>query len=900
MKGILNWFVFASMCLGIAALPTPLFSQDEDDGEPAIAASSVGESSKDSTEPKEVADPDEEPLKEMLGAPQTPDTKTEQAPAGSSRGASAPTSKASSSSASTPSNKGLGLAKSPLSGSTASKKPIAPVKASASAAADADDEPGKGAAAIPAGQELVNMEFPEMTDIQDIIKAVAVWTGKNVILDRNVTGKVQIISPKKVTKEEAYQAFLSALNILELTTVETGKVIKIMKVRNAIRDNLKTYMGANWSPRTDEIITQIIPLKYIDGKQLVTTLSRIVSSNSMIAYEPTNTLIVSDSGYKVRRILEIIELLDVQTQQPKVVMVPIKYSDAKGIADKVNQILQSAGQAPGKPGYRSFKILTDDRTNSVIIFGPPMTIADVKDLVKKFDVALEDPAAQATIHVRPLDYADSKKLAATLTALATSKNASAATRRPPTLSPPGRPGESSVADLGNDVKVTSDDATNSLLITGSKSAYNSLNSIIRKLDIRRAQVFIEVDMLDMNVQGNFEAGTSIFAGAAKSDGTGTKTIIGWQAGAMGALTAALATAANTPGGAASGTGATAVANAFTTSPLSVGILSGQSITLPGIGQVTPGALINLLKNDTNSRNLQSPNILTSNNEEAVITVGQKIFYKSSVVTPSGTVSNTPQKEDVDMTLTVKPNLSFSNYVTMNFQIDANKKTGDTPEGLPVIAKRKTKQTVVVKNGQTVVISGLIENSESETFQKIPLLGDIPILGWLFRNSRTENKRNNLVIFLTPHIVHGGEDLAAIYKQKLQERDDYFEQVFGKKGKQTAFYRSLRKPEDGLYRPTKTDELEEKRLKSTTDDLYKAMDLSSDEKDNGVERNLSPEERKKIEEEITVPVPMGGDSGGASSLSGGGGAIEPPPPVAVPEPIVDDEPPPPPPAPGTDN
>ncbi len=253
-----------------------------------------------------------------------------------------------------------------------------------------------------------------------------------------------------------------------------------------------------------------------------------------------------------------------------------------------------------------------------------------------------------------------------------------------------------------------------------------------------------------------------------------------------------------------------------------------------------------------------------------------------------------------MTLTVKPNLSFSNYVTMNFQIDANKKTGDTPEGLPVIAKRKTKQTVVVKNGQTVVISGLIENSESETFQKIPLLGDIPILGWLFRNSRTENKRNNLVIFLTPHIVHGGEDLAAIYKQKLQERDDYFEQVFGKKGKQTAFYRSLRKPEDGLYRPTKTDELEEKRLKSTTDDLYKAMDLSSDEKDNGVERNLSPEERKKIEEEITVPVPMGGDSGGASSLSGGGGAIEPPPPVAVPEPIVDDEPPPPPPAPGTDN
>ena len=135
----------------------------------------------------------------------------------------------------------------------------------------------KGAAAIESGKDLVNMDFPELTDIKDIIKAMALWTGKNVILDRNVTGKIQIISPKKVTKEEAYQAFLSALNMLQLTTVETGKVIKIMKVRNAVKDNLKTYQGASWAPRTDEIITQIIPLKYIDAKKIQSTLSRMVS-----------------------------------------------------------------------------------------------------------------------------------------------------------------------------------------------------------------------------------------------------------------------------------------------------------------------------------------------------------------------------------------------------------------------------------------------------------------------------------------------------------------------------------------------------------------------------------------------------------------------------------------------
>ncbi|NDE14377.1 hypothetical protein EBZ80_05535 [bacterium] len=227
---------------------------------------------------------------------------------------------------------------------------------------------------------MINIDFPEPTEIKDIIKAVALWTNKNVILDRNVSGKVQIISPRKVTKEEAYQAFLSALNLLGMTTVETGKVIKIMPVRTAVKDNLKTFLGSKWTLLTDEIITQIVPLKYIDAKEIQNTLSRIISSNSMIAYEKTNTLIISDSGYKVRRILDILELLDVQGQQPQVAIVPIRYADAKGIVDKINELMK-AGAGRGTPAY---KLLTDERANSVIIFGPPRTISDVKALVKKF------------------------------------------------------------------------------------------------------------------------------------------------------------------------------------------------------------------------------------------------------------------------------------------------------------------------------------------------------------------------------------------------------------------------------------------------------------------------------------------------------------------------------------
>jgi general secretion pathway protein D len=300
---------------------------------------------------------------------------------------------------------------------------------------------GKGAANVPSGQELVNIDFPEPTEIKDIIKAVALWTGKNVILDRNVNGKVQIISPRRVTKEEAYQAFLSALNILGLTTVETGKVIKIMPVRTAVKGNLKTFLGASWTPMTDEIITQIVPLKYIDAKEIQATLSRIVSSNSMIAYPPTNTLIISDSGYKVRRVLDILELLDVQGQQSQVAIVPIRYAEAKAIEGKVSEIFKNTSatkKGAGTGGYRSYKIMSDDRTNSVIIFGPPRTIADVKALVRKFDIPLDDPSRQSSIHVRPLDYADAKKLATTLSALASGKGAKTAPRRPP-LMPPGVP-----------------------------------------------------------------------------------------------------------------------------------------------------------------------------------------------------------------------------------------------------------------------------------------------------------------------------------------------------------------------------------------------------------------------------------------------------------------------------
>lgn len=699
--------------------------------------------------------------------------------------------------------------------------------------AQAPGEDKVGADLVPEGQELVNIDFPEPTDIKDIIRAVSLWTGKNVILGRDVSGKVQMISPRKVTKVEAYQAFLSALDLLGLTTVETGKVIKIIPVRSAVKSNLKTFLGSSWTPMTDEMITQIVPLKYVDAKEIQTKLSRIVSSNSMIAYEPTNTLIISDSGYKVRRILDIIQLLDVQTQQPKLSIVPIKYGDAKSIASMVADIFktQSTGKRKSRGrSYLEYKIMTDERTNSVIIFGPPRTIADVKELVRKFDVRVIDPNRQASIHVRPLDYADAKKLASTLSALASGGSRSRV-RRPPVRSSRSRNNNSSgpppVASLDNDVKITADEASNSLIISGSRAAYDALNTIIRKLDIRKSQVFVEAEILDINVDGGFRFGTSVFAGWGKEKGTKVATT--WDAPTLAPLIVAQTTESDDQ--------ATkrAAAGAFK-DDLTIGILSGAEVTVPGLGKISPGALIKMIKTDSYTRVLSSPHILTANNETAQISVGDQLFYKTPVISDAGIVSEKVEKEPVELALELKPNISHSNYITMKIDLDASSGSISAETKLPNVLKRKSSQIVTVKNEQTVVISGLVQTTEIEVYKKIPLLGDIPILGWLFRNSSLQKKKNNLMIFLTPHIVHGANDLAAIYQKKIKERDEFLEKVYGSGFKDDDFYAGLPTADEGVYRADAYDVMDERTRERRRRERMQDMGYS-DKEINEIEQRL---------------------------------------------------------------
>lgn len=684
---------------------------------------------------------------------------------------------------------------------------------------------------LESGRELVNMDFPELTNIKDIIKAISLWTGKNVILDQNVSGKIQIISPKPVTKVEAYEAFKSALNVLNLTPVETGKFIKILPIRSALKDNLRTYYGSNFSPSTDQVITQVIPLKFVDAKTVRSMLSKIVPASSLIAYEPTNTLIVSESGFKVNRVLEIIKYLDVETEQSQVAIVPIIYSDAKHIASQIKQIFTGSRSGSRSSSYHTYKIFDDAKTNSVVIFGPPRTIKDVRDLVKKFDIKVEDVSRQAAIHVRPLDYADAKKIASTLTALTSSTSGQNNSRFPALArlrraTNAARNRESNtrgenqptVADLGSGVKVSADESSNSLLITGSRSAYNAINAIVRKLDVKKSQVFIETDILDIDITHGFNFSSSFISGVPLGGGD----VIGagsWE-GLQSAQLALLGSDAGSVEKAASN-----FASDFT-----FGVLSGDGVDIPGLGTLSPAALIKMIKTDSNTRVLSSPHILISNNETGTFASGEKFFYENNIPNQEGILIPTTESEDVQLELQIKPNISHSDYVTMNIELKADSLARIDPETKkPVISKRKTQQSVTVKNSQTVVISGLMDTHESEIFKKIPLLGDIPIVGWLFRNSKLESNKSNLVIFVTAHIIHGPHDLSRIYKEKIEERDkmlDYWRDFKGDLHEDT-FYAQLPTAEDGVFQPSEMDLLEERRIQELRQKLLRDMGYAGD-------------------------------------------------------------------------
>ncbi|NBO39014.1 type II secretion system protein GspD, partial [bacterium] len=717
---------------------------------------------------------------------------------------------------------------------------------------------------VPRGQELVSIDFPEPTPIKDIIKAVSQWTGKNFILGQGVSSgaKVAIISPQQVTKEEAYQAFLSALNVAGYTTVDTGKAIKIVPTRQATASNIKTFYGASWAPMTDEIITQIIPLSYIDAQTVSNQLRTILRESNPVPFQTTNSLIVSDTGHKIRRLLEIIRLLDVKGNQPQVAILPIKNTDANDIGKKIQDVFGARG---GGGALYLQKVIVDERTNSLILIGPPRGLDDVARLVARLDKPLDDGGTQAQIHVRPLDYADAEKLAGTLQSLAQG-SASLRGRRSSSSSSPngagGQPGGGATADIGG-VKITSDKATNALIIQGSKAAFNEVDSIIRQLDKRRDQVYVETDIIDVNLGNQMSLSTSFLAGATAANGK-INAPLGWKPGGMAPF------AITNPN--ASTSEQTDLLSKAIPSQALLGVLSSKKVKIGGI-ELSPGAFIFALKQDSNSNVLQTPSLLVADNEESNFEATERENILINQEDPTTKV-RTQKIETLDATLGVKikPQISKADFVSMDVQIKAESFGRRNSENRPEQTNKRSFNTkVTVQNEQTIVVSGLQRDLEIDGKDKVPLLGDIPIIGWLFRNSSTTKAKTTLMIFLTPHVVRSSEDLGRIYDKKVQARDEFLKAFYGSDFKKRDVFRRLRTLDEGkVPGKTKTAAAPDSAAAGAPAADSKAQAPAAPAVDTGKEGALPSNDSNPI----IVPGASGGIGGGGDV---GGSAPPPPPP-----------------------
>lgn len=652
-------------------------------------------------------------------------------------------------------------------------------------------------------EDITNANFPEMidsfdypnADITDVVKAISELTGKNFIIDPGVRGKITIIAPSKITVAEAYKAFLSALAINGYAVVPSGSFLKIRSARNAQRDGIDTYAGSYY-PNSDQMITRIINLKHINAEAVNRDLRILTSKDGeMSIYPPTNSIILSDYGSNIERIMKIISQLDVPGFEDQLEVIPIKYAKAKDIAELVNKIVNKgesgqnnrggtfsagvprftrAATTTGAQGSAYFMVIPDERSNALVVTGNKAGIARIKKLLTQLDFRIR-PEDAGGVYVYYVKNGDAEKIAQTLSGIAKDaapKPSSGSAGGNPIISPVSGVQTAQQEIFGGDVKITADKGTNAIVIVASKQDYEVVLNLLNKIDIPRDQVFVEAILMEMKMVDALDWQVGYF----KFDESGS----GAKAGFNGFRDQS--TLQNILTNPAGGTGAI------------LGFGSNDKITLKPPGATTATEIssligfINFLKTNGNANILSNPQVLAMDNQEAELEVGDKVI--TGVRTTGGTTAGTaavsePIFEDATIKLKIKPFISPASS-TVRMEMSASVKqlsTAKTPAGLQAtsqpIATRSVKTMIVVPNKDTAVLGGLMKEDDNETLSKVPLLGDIPILGWLFKSRSTSREKTNLLMFLTPTIVRNSDDSRRVLGKKLDQRLNYIKSMGGR-------------------------------------------------------------------------------------------------------------------------
>lgn len=625
-------------------------------------------------------------------------------------------------------------------------------------------------------------------DIKDMIKQIAALTGENFILDKNVSGKVNIISEQPLDKKMAYEAFLSALEINGFTVIRTpAGMLRIIKQPDSLNKPTDIYKqdgqldeGAISLHNTDKYITRIVQLNNISANEISQVISYMGSkAGKIVPYPTTNSLIITDAGSNIDHMLKLIKELDQEGPQETLEIIPIMNADAKDIAEKISEIYDKGdsknsaqtalvnrrnrlrgGGSEMEDVQSISKIISDERTNSVIILGTKRSIAKVRALIAQLDRSIS--GVEGTIHVYYLKYAKAEDIAEVLSGLVqdtSAKTSSAAAKSKAADTKAG------AVQLEGGVKVTADESTNSLVVIASPKDFTTLvDKVISKLDILRPQVYLEAVIMSLDVQKSQTIGISGMGGFLNTLSAGLQIL---PFGSILPVTPeSISSIAGAAGGFAGGVVSTQTSD-FT-------LADGSTVTIPSVS-----GIIQALASDTDANVLSTPSILTLDNEKATIQVGQEVPVPSGTTVSSGVTTFNVTREDVGIILEITPQISENDSVRLQLKQEITGVFTSDPNLGPTLDKKEVETVVLAKNKQTIVIGGLIDDTATVSTQKVPFLGDIPVLGALFRTRTVEKSKTNLIVFITPYIVRERKDFLAILKKKIEERNNYIDMNYGK-------------------------------------------------------------------------------------------------------------------------
>lgn len=588
--------------------------------------------------------------------------------------------------------------------------------------------------ALAAGGKGVVLNFNEV-DISTMVKFISDLTGKNFILDDRVKGKISVYSPSKLSITEAYNVFISVLELKGFTVVQSGKVAKIIPSASARQAGFKLLSQGEQAPVNESYVAQVTKLEYITAQEAVTFLQPMISKDGHLsAFGPGNLLLIVDSSINIRKLHAILETIDTARSREGLEIIYLKNASAETVATIVQQWLtgsevKPAGQAVARIAGGTTSVIADKRLNALLLFGNDASKKEIRELVEKLDVTAPD--ASSKVNVYYLENTDATEMAKVLDGVVKGITAQA------TVHPGAAAPQASPFDSGK-VTITPDKASNSLVIMASPNDYNNLVQVIKKLDRRSKQVFVQVLIAEVSLDKSSEFGlqTGLIGGGNPGNNL---TIAGLYdpLGTLSSITTVLAA-----GG--------VMTPDITASPLNITAV---------LKALDKKGLLNILS---------TPNILTSDNKEAEINVGENVPFQGAATQSTFGTTQSIERKDIGINLKIKPQISEGDYIRMdiNQEISAVKDSRGQAVDL-VTTKRSAKTSVVVKDKETVAIGGLIQDTEEDTVSKVPILGDIPLLGWLFKTKSKTRKKTNLMILLTPHIVKNADDLAEMTKSQRQ-------------------------------------------------------------------------------------------------------------------------------------